>query len=171
MYRGDLIMHIRKATMDDFHNILSIYEHARSFMAAHGNPTQWGTYYPPSDMIHEDISKGFSYVCENNGKIIAVFYYRFGEDETYQNIFKGQWSNDNPYGVVHRLASTGTVKGAATYCLNWAFEQCHNLRIDTHDDNVIMQNLLTKLGFKKCGRIKTDNGSERIAYQKSGIVV
>ena len=63
--------------------------------------------------------------------------------------------------------SDGTVKGAASFCLNWAFEQCGNLKIDTHRDNRIMQHLLDKNGFTYCGIIYTDDGSERMAYQKA----
>ena len=48
-------MKIRIATLKDLDSILRIYEHARSFMASHGNPTQWGTTYPPVDMIEHDI--------------------------------------------------------------------------------------------------------------------
>ena len=66
-------------------------------------------------------------------------------DPTYAVIYDGAWPSDEPYGVVHRIASAGTVKGAGAYCLNWAFEQCQNLRIDTHKDNFVMQNLLKKV--------------------------
>ena len=57
-------MKIRIATLKDLDSILRIYEHARSFMASHGNPTQWGTTYPPVDMIEHDIRMGNAYVCE-----------------------------------------------------------------------------------------------------------
>ncbi len=30
--------------------------------------------------------------------------------------------------------------------------QCNHLRVDTHTDNKVMQNLLAKLGFKKKGK-------------------
>ena len=56
-------MKIRIATLKDLDSILRIYEHARSFMASHGNPTQWGTTYPPVDMIEHDIRMGNAYVC------------------------------------------------------------------------------------------------------------
>lgn len=159
-------MNIRIATLKDFNSILSIYEHARSFMASHGNPTQWENNYPPVDMIKNDIQIGHSYVCIENDRVVTVFYYALEDDLTYQNIYNGSWLNNTPYGVVHRIASDGTVKGAASFCLNWAFSQCHNLKIDTHHDNFIMQNLLNKLGFTKCGIILTEDGSKRIAYQK-----
>ena len=41
-----------------------------------------------------------------------------------------------------------------------------NIRIDTHEDNRIMQHLLDKYGFAKCGCIYVEDGTPRIAYQK-----
>ena len=50
---------------------------------------------------------------------------------------------------------------------NWAFEQCGHLRMDTHTDNVIMQKLLTKLGFTRCGIIYVvEDDYPRYAYEK-----
>ncbi len=71
------------------------------------------------------------------------------------------------YIAVIGIASTEGVKGAAAYCLNWAFEQTGNIRIDTHDDNKPMQGLLKKSGFQYCGRITLADGSPRIAFQKT----
>lgn len=164
-------MLIRKACPGDFAPITKIYENARIFMAEHGNPTQWGSHYPSEDSVRQDICNGFCYVCVEDSRIAAVFYYRLGPDPTYEEICDGSWLNSRPYGVVHRIAASGTVKGAASYCLNWAYEQCGNLKIDTHKNNYVMQNLLAKLEFIRCGTIYTDDGSPRIAYQKgiSGI--
>ena len=48
-------MHIRKAAQQDLHSIMKLYENARIFMREHGNPDQWGTAYPPQNMIEADI--------------------------------------------------------------------------------------------------------------------
>mgnify|MGYP001087792180 CR=1 FL=1 len=159
-------MKIRKSTFNDLNAILELYRKARVFMSENGNPSQWGSSYPSTELVEQDIAEGSSYVCESDGRIAAVFYYKFGKDATYQTIRSGSWLNDLPYGVVHRITSDGTVKGAATYCLNWAFQQCRNLKIDTHRENLIMQHLLKKNGFSQCGIIYTDDGTERLAYQK-----
>lgn len=159
-------MYIRKSTTDDLEVILTLYENARNFMFSHGNPTQWGTSYPPVPLIEQDIRTGCSYVCEEHGKVIATFCYFYGSDDTYARIYNGDWLNDRPYGVVHRITSDGTVKGTAAFCLNWALKQCGNLKIDTHKNNLVMQHLMDKLGFRKCGVIYTDDGTARIAYQK-----
>lgn len=163
-------MEIRKARFEDLDRIMEIYAHARRFMAEHGNPRQWGaTQWPPRELIQEDIRGGKSYVCLLDGRIIAVFYYDLGPDDTYFAIYDGCWKDDTPYGVVHRIASDGSVKGAGSFCVNWAFEQCGHLRMDTHGDNTVMKNLLTKLDFELCGVIyvKEDN-DPRYAYEKCG---
>ena len=87
-------------------------------------------------------------------------------DPTYVTIYQGQWRNDAPYGVTHRICVAAHQRGVASFCLNWCFEQCGNLKIDTHRDNTVMQNLLQKNGFVYCGIIHLANGAERLAYQK-----
>ena len=41
-----------------------------------------------------------------------------------------------------------------------------NIKIDTHEDNLIMQKLLEKNSFKYCGVIYLLDGSKRIAFEK-----
>lgn len=161
-------MKIRKTTPDELGLLMKMYENARAFMAKNGNPSQWGNNYPDPSIIAADIASGCSYVCEEDNQIIATFYYKKEPDSTYSQIHDGHWLNPLPYGVVHRIVSTGSVKGTAAFCLKWAFSQCGNLKIDTHRDNKIMQHLLEKIGFKYCGIIYTDDGTERMAYQKEG---
>ncbi len=160
-------MNIRKTTIEELDTVLDIYAYARTFMAEHGNATQWGTNRPTKERIVQDILEGKHYVCEENGEIAAVFFYDTKPDPTYQVIYEGAWPNDNPYGVVHRIASAGKVKGAGSFCLQWAFSQCGNLKIDTHENNTVMQNTLAKNGFEYCGVIYLENGEPRIAYQKT----
>ncbi|MBR2179419.1 MAG: hypothetical protein IJ862_03355 [Selenomonadaceae bacterium] len=76
-------------------------------------------------LIQNDIKIGKSYVCVHDKRVVGTFYYDFGKDieSTYKIIENGSWKNNSPYGVVHRLASDGSVKGIDAYCLNWAFEQ------------------------------------------------
>ncbi len=161
-------MEIRKATTEDLNGIMQIYAHARAFMAQTGNPHQWGdSGYPQEELIRKDMQEGISYVAEQEGKLEAAFVFFIGEDPLYRVIENGSWANDQPYGVVHRIASAGNVKGSGAQCILWAFAQCGNLRMDTHDDNRVMQHVLEKLGFQKCGRVYMEDGSPRIAYQKT----
>ena len=156
-----------KASIADLNRITEIYACARAFMAANGNPTQWKKGHPSRDMIEKDISLGRSFVCLKDEKIECVFMYEEGEDPTYSYIEDGEWPNDFAYGVLHRIASAGNVKGIASFCLSWCYEKCKNLRADTHRDNKVMQRVLQKNGFKRCGIIYIADGSPRIAYQKT----
>lgn len=153
--------------MDELETVMEIYAHARAFMEAHGNPSQWGKTWPPRAYIENDIKTGRSYVCTEGSQIAAVFYFAMENDPTYDKIYEGAWPNDEEYAVVHRIASAGVVKGAGAYCMQWAASQCRNVRIDTHKDNYVMQNMLQKCGFQYCGKIYCETGEERIAYQKT----
>jgi RimJ/RimL family protein N-acetyltransferase len=159
-------MVIRRSAPGDLPAILNIYANARSFMAANGNATQWKDGYPPRDMVERDCAPGGNgYVCEAGGEVVAAFYFSLEPDPTYGYI-EGKWRNDEPYGVVHRIAVKRGTRGIGTFCLNWALERSHNLRIDTHVDNAPMRRLLGKLGFAYCGIIRVlDDTEERIAFQ------
>ena len=159
-------MLIRKASLEELDSVMEVYAGARQFMKDHGNPNQWGTIRPSRQEIEKDIKDGNSYICEELGRIAAVFYYKKGEDPTYAQIYEGQWIDNTPYGVVHRIASSGICKGAGSFCMQWAFKQCGNVRIDTHRQNIVMQNMLKKNGFSYCGIIYIEDGNERLAFQK-----
>ena len=164
-------MKIRKSTEQDIDRMMEIYAFAREQMAKTGNSNQWGpTNWPPEELLREDIRTGNSYVCENDdGLVVGTFYFIQGRDiePTYRDITDGAWLDDSPYGVIHRVAADGSEKGIGAFCINWAFEQCGHMRIDTHGDNVVMQKLLTKLGFVPCGTIYVvEDDYPRIAFEK-----
>ena len=84
-------------------------------------------------------------------------------DDTY-NYIEGAWLNNEEYGVIHRIASSGIKKGVFTEVYNFVTNKINNIRIDTHQDNIVMQNVLGKHGFIKCGTIYLKNGSPRLAF-------
>ncbi len=163
------MMTIRKTTAADFAQIQKLYAHAREQMRQAGNPSQWGGDRPSEIVLKEDIRKGQSYVIEENGLQCGVFSFIIGEDPTYQVIRQGQWLNDAPYGTIHRIAANGLNSGVFRRCLSFCMSQISNIRIDTHEDNLIMRHLLEKYGFERCGVIYVEDGSPRIAYQKCSL--
>ena len=155
---------VRKALEADYPRILEIYAHARAFMAKTGNPNQWGTNYPPEAMLRADIPAGNLYVVEDQ-EIHGVFAYFTEPDPTYSYIEDGAWLSDSPYGTIHRVAGDGR-GGVFSAVLKYA-EDCNpHVRIDTHHDNVVMQHVLEKHGFQRCGIIYLEDGDPRIAYEK-----
>lgn len=160
------MLSIRPAELTDFPRILKIYENARDFMRQTGNPNQWGETHPAEEILRSDIPKGQLYVCSENSEIIGVFAYIQGTDPTYLVIDGDGWLNNDPYGVIHRIAVAHRGQGLIAHIFDWALQQCPNLRIDTHRDNLPMQRALEKYGFQYCGIIHILNGDERIAFHK-----
>ncbi len=164
------MLNVRKARTEDFDTIMAIYGIAQEFMINTGNPNQWRRSHPAADLIRDDIEKGICHViCDETG-IHGVFALCEGEDPTYRYIKDGAWLNDEPYVTIHRIAGDqkihGILKCAVEYCRTYT----GNVRIDTHEDNKVMQGALTRNGFKRCGIIYLLNGDPRIAFQlKEGI--
>ena len=156
---------IRPAAMEDLPELLALYERARAFMAANGNPDQWGTSSPPRQVLEEDIRKKQLFICERNRGVCGAFALVFGDDPTYARIEGGAWRSDSPYGTIHRIAGKETERGIFEECLSWCRERAGHIRIDTHEKNAVMQHLIEKNGFIRCGIIHVADGSPRIAYE------
>lgn len=154
---------IRKAERTDLPRIEEIYAYARSFMASNGNPNQWGKHDPPLSQLEKDVSNGDLYVMVQNSEIHGVFYFYIGEDPTYSTIVDGGWRSDSCYGTIHRIAGDGS-GGILAAAVAFGKKRIGHLRIDTHEDNTIMQNAIAKQGFQRCGTIFIADGSPRIAY-------
>lgn len=157
-------MKVRLATIEDMPVLLEIYQRARAFMIQAGNPNQWPEGHPSKDELLEEMRQDRFYVLESEGIIQASFVYYQGIDPCYKIIYNGEWLNDEPYAVLHKVATRGLKRHMGEEILNYAFKHNKNVRIDTHEDNIPMQNLLTRHGFKHVGTIILKNGEPRWAY-------
>ena len=160
---------VRKAEEKDLQRVLSLYESARSFMASHGNPDQWGKTNPPREQIEKDIREGFLYVLEQGNCIHGVFMFRIFEDPTYGYMEEGGWHSEKPYGVLHRVAGDGS-GGILKAAVAFGEQQIDYLRIDTHEQNLPMQKAIFSQGFSYCGKIFLANGARRLAYDRVKMV-
>ena len=159
-------MNIRPATYEDVLRIMEICEEAKGIMRSDGNISQWTDGYPQKEVILADIDRAVGYVIDAGNTIDGYFAFIPGIEKTYLEI-EGEWIDDEkPYCTIHRLASSRNSHGIAEACFNWSWGQTHNLRIDTHQDNNIMQHCIRKFGFSYCGIIHLLNGDPRLAFQK-----
>lgn len=150
----------------DIPAILPVLDAARRIMRESGNPSQWADGYPSAEAIRKDIERDGGFVIEDDGKIVAYFAFLPSPEPTYDVIEGGSWLDDTqPYHVIHRIASYPDSRGVFSDIIAWSREREHNLRIDTHRDNRIMQHCILKAGFRYCGIIYLANGDERLAYQ------
>jgi len=159
---------IKKAVSADLETVKKIYDDARLFMRANGNPTQWSGGYPSEELLLDDIKKEQLYICidPESQETVGVFCFFIGSDPTYVEIYEGKWIRAGRSGVIHRIATTSHSKGVAKACFDYGYSIAKDIKIDTHRDNIPMQKCLLKNGFKYCGIIYLPNGDERLAYQK-----
>lgn len=168
-------MTIRSAQLSDLKQIMAVLDAARQIMRSDGNTGQWINGYPSEEVVIDDINNGYGYVVtddsndnDNKNDIVAYFAFIPSPEPTYNTIYEGRWLDDTlPYHVVHRIGSTPTSHGIFKTIMDWCFERDphHNIKIDTHRDNRIMQHCITSYGFTYCGIIYLASGDSRLAYQ------
>jgi len=160
-------MIIRHSVIDDLTVLMALYRESREIMLSCGDVNQWKEGYPSEEIVRKDMESGNGYCIEDGGKIVGAFAFILGEDPTYK-VIEGAWTDDRlPYGTIHRIGSFKSSKGVAAACFEWCWSRIQNLRIDTHEDNVIMRHCIEKAGFSYCGIIHHLNGDPRLAYQKT----
>jgi RimJ/RimL family protein N-acetyltransferase len=158
---------IRKSTLADLPTILNLRDQAREIMRSCGNTFQWPDGYPRDDMFRKDIEVGGSHVMiDERGEVVGTFALLPSPEVTYNVIYNGQWLDDAPYYVIHRIASTPGSHGILDALLDYCESRVNNIRIDTHEANIIMRKGLEKHGYQYCGIIYLLDGNERLAFQK-----
>ena len=182
-------MVIRPATPADIPALRPVFEAAKGIMRADGNHDQWSAPgFPDDSLLLRDIARGGGFVIENRWpvgaghderktvmpgltghlaapRIVAYFALLPSPEPTY-DVIDGAWLTDEPYGVIHRMASYPEIHGIFSTVINYAASRFAHLRIDTHRDNRIMQHLIEKHGFTYCGIIWLEDGTERLAYER-----
>lgn len=160
--------------MADYERIQKIYAHARTTMAEAGNATQWGSTFPRTSVVRDDIESGRTILLVDDDprtgeeRILAQFALCPGDDPTYAEI-NGAWLDNDPYVTIHRIASSGLAGHTSRDCIGWVIDHYGNVRVDTHPRNKAMQHIVETNGFARCGLIHLVDRTEdtvRIAYQR-----
>ena len=176
------MMRIRPMTEQDLPQLFELYAHARKYMAERGNPNQWPAYYPSREILLKDMENGGYVILDErhdggqdeeqsnynhrDPMIVGAFILEENAHELAYDTIHGKWLNDEPYGVIHRCATLHNQKGIGQFFMDWCFEKCSNIRVDTHKDNLPMIKFLEKNGFIYCGIVYYEGVGERLAYQK-----
>ena len=170
-------MVIRPATPADLPALRPVFEAAKGIMRADGNHDQWSAPgFPDDSLLLRDIARGGGFVIESAvmpgltghlavPRIVAYFALLPSPEPTY-DVIDGAWLTDEPYGVIHRMASYPEAHGIFSTIIDYAASHYAHLRIDTHRDNRIMQHLIVRHGFTYCGIIWLEDGTERLAYER-----
>ncbi len=165
-------MNLRLAKENDFAQIMPIIAAAKEFLKKAG-VDQWQTGYPNEALIQQDIQDGIAYVLANENEIGATLAIDFRGEPAYDGIRNGQWVSTNlPFAVIHRMAVNPSLRGTGVArSLMLSVESlCQDrgissIKIDTHQENPVMNHLLKNLGYAYCGVIEFE-GADRLAYEK-----
>lgn len=164
-------MRLRETKVTEIDDVMEIINDAKRFLKDN-KINQWQDNYPNHEIIKNDILRNESYVLEKDNLIIATIVLSFQKEETYESI-EGKWINNNPYATIHRIAISNEYKGQgiSKILMNNVYNKCLekdflNIRVDTHEDNLVMKSFLNKEDFQYCGIIYLKSGAKRLAYQK-----
>lgn len=162
-------MELRKAQQNEIAECYHCIEDARSYHKSMGF-VQWHPNYPTQQTIREDIERNIGYVFVDENGILGYCCIIIGDEPAYHEI-KGAWKTDRPYAVVHRMAFNNQARGGGLsgkaidlikdFCLS---NQIEAIRVDTQDENKVMQHILVREGFMYCGLIEFDGGP-KLAYE------
>jgi ribosomal protein S18 acetylase RimI-like enzyme len=165
-------MDFRKAVESDINRIMNIIKQAQAYLKEQGI-NQWQDNYPSFEIIRDDIVNKIGFVLLKDDNVVGTVAVSFDGEKNYESIHDGEWISNHEYAVIHRIAVDTNYKGLglSSIIIKNIEEIClkkgvHSIKVDTHKDNLSMQKLLQKNGFRYCGIIYLEDKSRRIAFEK-----
>ena len=160
-------MEIRLANQTEAEICYKCIEDARAYHKFLGFE-QWHSDYPTKQTIIDDIAQNIGYVFVIDNEVIGYCCMIFGDEPAYKRI-DGAWKTEKPYAVVHRMAFSSKARGSGLsheglikdYCISNYIDA---IRVDTQEENKVMQHILNREGFAYCGLIQFDGGP-KLAYE------
>lgn len=161
----------RPAVPEDIPAVWTIIVQAKEKRKLEGSD-QWQDGYPSEKTIAEDIIAGQGFVLVFEGKLIAYVAVIFDGEPAYEDI-DGDWLNNDPFAVVHRLAviQGSQYRGIGTLVMTkieeWVLSKgVFNIKVDTNFDNQAMLRVFEKRGYAYCGIVVLRGNAFRKAFQK-----
>lgn len=167
-------MQLRLADHNDVDTIMDIINHAKQFLSEQQIPQWQNQTGPNQDIINKDIDLRQGYVLEDSKMIVGYCALTGNVEKSYTNIKKGSWNETYPvYASIHRVALDPNIRGKGLSQIllkeiinQAAMQDYHDIRIDTHPQNIIMQQVIKRAGFNYIGDIELAQADgERIAFQ------
>ncbi len=161
------MMAFRLSGERDLPAIMAIVTKAQAYLASRG-VDQWQDGYPDEKVMREDMRLWQGYVLLREGEVAGIATIVFTGESSYDEIFEGAWTTPEPYACIHRIAVDAALRGtgAADELIRQAEAVIRargvlSVRIDTHQDNLVMQRMLVRNGYRPCGVIYLKDGNER----------
>ena len=92
---------------------------------------------------------------------------QWGAGDRPEELLEDDISQGNLYVLEDAVADEAIIHAVFAFIkiMDYCKAQIPHLRIDTHEDNKVMQHVLEKYGFVRCGIVYVPDGSPRIAYE------
>jgi len=126
---------------------------------------QWSETYPDYPDFEKDLLRDALFVVELEGQVVGSISV-LPENDPYYRLLA--WKGYKAL-VVHRLMVLPEYRRhkLGTTLFNFAIDKAKNegydsIKVDTHPDNIRMQNLIVSVGFKEVGYMP---GFNRIGYE------
>lgn len=162
-------MEFRKAEIEDVDIIYKMYLDGSESLKR-DKVNQWQEDEQPKySEIVENLPE--MYILEDGEPVSTVRI--GGHDSQYDKIYNGSWITNGEYYSIHKVVTFSTKKNRG-YAKKMFFEienmakadKIKSIKIDTHEDNIKMQNFLTSINYKYCGIVYLDVEGKRFAYEK-----
>ena len=162
-------MILRNAHIEEANVAYQCIEDAKVYHRSFGF-VQWHPGYPTLQTIKDDIEAGIGYVFAEGDHVYGYCCIIIGDEPAY-HVIDGAWKTERPYAVVHRMAFSEQSRGkglsgqAFTLIKDFCSENdIAAIRVDTQDENKVMQHILEREEFKYCGLVTFDGGP-KLAYE------
>lgn len=167
------VPYLRLAEVNDINEIDVIINEAKEFLKKQ-NIDQWQNGYPNEESIKADIRQRIGYVLVVNQTVAGYAALWQGIDPDYLQI-DGQWNESefNHYTALHRISLSNNFRGQhlSSFLISSLItisreRGYHDIRIDTHENNQVMQHVITNSGFIFRGIVTMHrDNTKRRAYQ------
>lgn len=159
---------IRKATLNDIDQIMSITKACASFMIDK-NIFQWNEHYPSRTAFENDVNRNELYVLEVENKVNGCVVISTLMDKEYVPI---QWLTPNDNNIyIHRLAIHPNYQGKGLAQQLMGFAEIYakenkfdSVRLDTFSQNTRNQKFYELRGYQKLSSIYFPKQSEHPFY-------
>lgn len=160
---------LRPVQKEDFSDVLTILKEGRDFQRKQGF-FQWDDQFPDSAAVWKEIAGHKGYLLIVQG--MKAGYVLIEDQEPAYRQPTACWQTAEPAAIFHRVALGKNFQGRGLgrlflqACEQEAVRKhARSVRIDTHCDNLRMQHLLKKCGYRACGYVQYPFGS-RLVYEK-----
>ena len=155
-------MEFLKANKDNLNSIMLLYKEVIKTTF-----TTWGENYPSRELIEKDIDEGNIYIVKDNNVIVAVSFLGVKEEENEE------WANklNNPLGIARICVKKEYQgKGIGSEFLVFLISEAKlrgadGLHFHVATLNGAAMNMYEKVGFKNCGRGKSNYGFDFYKYE------